>query len=78
MLHQWQCCWFCGCKLTRKCGDPRQRTVDHFIPRWLGGEKFVDACLKCNNDKAHSSAQEYKEWLGIEKFFGEEKGWNPW
>ena len=78
-MAQWNQCWFCGCKLIfTKRDHPRQRTVDHFIPKFFGGDKFVDACKKCNNQRGHSSIQEYREYLGVEKFFGEERKWMPW
>ena len=79
MSQQWNTCWFCGCKLIMSKKDhPRQRTVDHIKPYSAGGDMFVDACKQCNNLKSHSSLQEYREWLGIETFYGESQGWEPW
>ena len=78
-MQQWKFCWFCGCELIfTKKDHPRQRTVDHLVPASAGGDKFVDSCKRCNNKKGHSSLEEYREWLGIEKFVGEVHGWQPW
>jgi len=78
-MAQWNKCFYCGCDLifTKKV-HPRQRTVDHFIPESAGGDKFVDACRRCNGLKGQSSVQEFKDWLGIDRFFGEARGWKPW
>jgi len=79
MPYQWQCCWYCGCELVfSKKPQPRQRTVDHVTPKWMGGDKLVDACRQCNNLKGESSVDQFREWLGVERFVGEEKGWEPW
>ena len=78
-MLQWKHCWFCGTELVfSKRPQPRQRTVDHFTPKSAGGDKFVDSCRRCNNLKSNSSVQEFREWLGVEQFVGEEKGWMPW
>jgi hypothetical protein len=39
---------------------------------------MVTSCKECNNLKAESSVDEFREFLGVEKFYGEERGWNPW
>jgi hypothetical protein len=79
MPQQWSHCWFCGCRLIfTKKDHPRQRTVDHIVPESEGGDKFVDSCKRCNNLKSNSSVDEFREWLGVEKFFGELRGWLPW
>jgi len=66
-------CWYCGKSLRFK-----ERTVDHIHPCSWGGEKMVTSCKECNNLKAESSVDEFREFLGVEKFYGEERGWNPW
>lgn len=79
MPLQWKSCWYCGCNLIRTKKDhPRQRTVDHFTAKCFGGDKFVDACRTCNNLKSQSSVEEFREYLGVDKFVGEEHGWEPW
>ena len=78
-VSQWNSCFYCGCRLIfSKKDSPRQRTVDHVVPESAGGDKFVDSCKFCNNQKGESSLQDYREYLGVEKFFGEEKNWKPW
>ena len=79
MPQQWSTCWYCGCALSfTRHVHARQRTVDHVTPKWMGGDKFVDACRDCNNKKGESSVQEFREWLGIEHFYGETMKWEPW
>jgi hypothetical protein len=79
MPQQWRCCWFCGIEMVfSKKDHPNQRTVDHVTPESSGGDKFVDACKRCNNLKGSSSVQEFREFLEIDKFFGELQNWEPW
>jgi 5-methylcytosine-specific restriction endonuclease McrA len=79
MRYQWNTCWYCGRRLIfSKKDSPRQRTVDHVVPESAGGDKFVDSCKACNNKKGNSSLEEYREWMGVESFYGEERGWMPW
>ena len=53
-------CQYCGLKLEH--GDNRL-TVDHVIPRRLGGsvlpKNMVCSCRKCNEQKAHRTYKEY-------------------
>lgn len=78
-MAQWNQCFYCGCALIpTKKDHMRQRTVDHVVPASSGGDKFVDACKGCNNVKGNSSVDDFREWLGIDKFYGESQGWQPW
>jgi 5-methylcytosine-specific restriction endonuclease McrA len=66
-------CWFCGVHLRFK-----DRTIDHIHPYSWGGEKMVTSCKPCNNLKGHSSLEDFRNYLGVNMFYGELKGWEPW
>ena len=72
-MAEYNQCWYCGKHLKFK-----ERTADHIHPYSWGGEKMVTSCKKCNNLKAESSVDEFREFLGVEQFYGEERGWLPW
>ncbi len=78
-MSQWSQCFYCGCDLLfTKKDHPHQRTVDHVIPESAGGDRFVDACRACNTLKGDNSIEEFREILGVDRFYGEKKGWKPW
>lgn len=61
-------CKYCRCKLLegkRHKTDPRRVTIDHYIPRALGGSEHLDnlvlACLGCNSAKANLLPEEYEK-----------------
>ncbi|KKN33281.1 hypothetical protein LCGC14_0805310 [marine sediment metagenome] len=65
-------CIYCWRKLN--FGKPRMKnptafTVDHFIPKILGGvealENLVPACHECNNSKGNTHP---KDWLSAETY----------
>jgi hypothetical protein len=56
-------CRYCGCTTTLKDRNaPTFRTIDHLIPRALGGRShfinLVTACRRCNEKKSHKSVRE--------------------
>jgi len=78
-MAQWNQCFYCGCHLIfTKKDHQRQRTVDHVTPRSSGGDKFVDSCKRCNNLKGQSNIEDFREWMKLDKFYGELRGWEPW
>lgn len=72
-MAQWNQCFYCGCSLTKA-----NRTVDHIEPKSFGGQKMVDACSPCNNSKGMETLDWFREYLGMEHFYGEIQGWKPW
>lgn len=67
-------CWYCGVPLDvydTTCLTLNARTIDHVIPKSLGGEDTranrVWSCLRCNREKADLLPDEgILEPLGIE------------
>lgn len=45
-------CHYCGCILVFDRNNPRERTIDHYIPLSKGGtwspDNLVDCCRRCN------------------------------
>lgn len=79
-MAEWDQCWYCGvvCAPPGREG-PTMRTIDEVIPRsWGSDGKMVTACKACNNLKCYSSVEEFREWLQVDKFYGELMGWQPW
>ena len=56
------------------CGSEESLTIDHVIPRSKGGmdtsKNMVCCCESCNQDKAHSS---WEEWYFAQDFFNVER-----
>ena len=77
-MSEWNQCWYCGRPVRRNIDYDGTATIDEVVPRCRGGGKMVTACKKCNNLKGESLLEEYREYLGIERFYGEEMGWDPW
>lgn len=50
--QNWKCC-YCGCEMSEKRGFDNSCTLEHVVPRSLGGpdseENIVAACYACNN-----------------------------
>jgi HNH endonuclease len=72
-MAEWNQCYYCGKYLPEK-----QITYDHYVPKHKGGEKFVVSCFICNNMKCSAPIELFREWMGVEKFYGELQGWKPW
>lgn len=55
-------CYYCGKKIKNK----KLKTIDHVIPRALGGitvtNNLVPACEECNNNKAFMSVTQFHLW----------------
>lgn len=51
-------CWLCGVTCQKEWGSPQSATVDHLIPRSLGGDHEMDnlatACFSCNTKRGAS------------------------
>lgn len=80
-MAEWNQCWYCGVDLVPSHIDERrQHTIDELIARSRGGRggKMVTACKGCNNLKGESSVEDFKAFLQIEVFYGEQMGWQPW
>lgn len=56
-------CRFCQCALNRTIDDPRQLTLDHWVPKSQGGSNrvrnLVLACATCNRRKGDKPAEVY-------------------
>jgi len=54
-------CAYCGIRLS--IDGEKQRTVDHFIPKYHGGKdrwnNVVLSCVQCNKDKGHTMPEVY-------------------
>ena len=72
-MAEWNQCYYCGRPLRRS-----QITFDHVIPQTFGGDKIVTSCAPCNNRKGHETLDWFRESMGVEQFFGELQGWQPW
>ncbi len=63
-------CYYCDVELVssgESKNDPRERTLDHVIPRFWGGltipENLVYACKKCNMAKGHKYRPSLESWI---------------
>ena len=72
-MAEWNQCFYCGRTLNR-----REITADHVEPSSIGGEKMVTSCRECNNTKGFETLDWFREFLGVERFFGEKRGWKSW
>lgn len=74
-------CRYCGCRTTWKKRDlPYSRTVDHLIPRSLGGRfniiNLVTSCKSCNEKKlAMSLAEAGMRLLPVPEYTPEQILW---
>jgi 5-methylcytosine-specific restriction endonuclease McrA len=59
------CCAYCNEQL-----GPRSATLDHIIPKVLGGltvpENLCGACITCNGSKGH---RDWREWFRAQPFY---------
>lgn len=57
-------CFYCGHQMTLCRGYKNTVTTDHIHPVCRGGlqeiENNVQCCLRCNQDKAHLTLEEYR------------------
>lgn len=64
-------CKYCRKKFLNDKKSNLQLTLDHYIPKCLGGsnhiENIVLACLGCNNLKANLMPEEFKALLKRER-----------
>lgn len=70
-------CWFCGHRMGMSPSNPFFRTWDHIVPRSKGGTddawNLVRACRTCNVNKASKSLEEFRFFVGIREFWGENR-----
>lgn len=56
-------CLYCRVDLNRRADDPRQLTLDHWVPKSQGGSNrvrnLVLACATCNRRKGDKPAEVY-------------------
>lgn len=60
--QNWKCCW-CGCETTDVRKVWNASTLEHVIPKSLGGsddsDNLVMACNRCNNARGNMPAEEF-------------------
>lgn len=84
LLEQQGLCFWCGGglvrPLTNSCG-PDDATIDHLIPRWLGGDKrksnIVAACRACNSDRGGFHQPDTPDPTGFDAWFESRMGYKP-
>lgn len=56
-------CYWCKEQMSRKSGHPRQCTLDHIVPRSVGGggaiENLVASCRTCNEARGSTPHFDY-------------------
>lgn len=59
-----KCCW-CGCMTTEQRDKKNSSTIEHIIPKSLGGKNVLDnyamACYKCNNKRNTLTIEKFME-----------------
>jgi hypothetical protein len=65
LLRSDYCCAYCNEQL-----GPRSATLDHIIPKVLGGltvpENLCGACITCNGSKGH---RDWRDWFRAQPFY---------
>lgn len=60
--QNWKCCW-CGCDTTDDRKKSNSSTVEHVLPKSLGGsddwENLAMSCNKCNNNRGNKTVEEF-------------------
>ena len=60
--QNWKCC-FCGCYMTEIAGKKNSVTVEHVVPKSMGGtddvENLAASCYRCNNNRGTKDANEF-------------------
>jgi 5-methylcytosine-specific restriction endonuclease McrA len=68
--QNWKCCW-CGCHTTEQRGKNNSTTVEHIIPRSVGGsddwENLAMACHSCNSRRGSQTVQDFMEGVVVER-----------
>jgi hypothetical protein len=66
----------CGC---RKCGDSRDLTIHHIVPRKIGGTNHLDnllvLCSECHVAWERACWCKLARWFQIGEWLGEEIAW---
>lgn len=80
--QQGWCCFWCGVLMTRPTATQRSyddATIEHVIPRWLGGDKrrgnIVAACRKCNGDRGGMHRPDRVDPTGFDGWFKRRRGY---
>lgn len=62
--QNWKCCW-CGCECVAESNCQNSATIEHVVPRSLGGSDDWDnlamACNKCNHRRGIKSVDDMLE-----------------
>ena len=62
--QNWKCCW-CGCECVAESNYQNSATIEHVVPRSLGGsddwENLAMACNKCNHRRGIKSVDDMLE-----------------
>lgn len=60
--QNWKCCW-CGCECIEQANKPHSATIEHVLPRSLGGENtwenYAMACGNCNHRRGNMSVEDF-------------------
>lgn len=70
LLNKHQNCFYCGIPTPTQA----ERSIDHYIPRSLGGKFKTNCCKPCNRAKGSMLPEEFRAWRYQGKnieFFGE-------
>lgn len=62
--QNWKCC-FCSCDTTDERNKKHSSTIEHVLPRSLGGsddpENLAMSCDRCNNTRGNMLVEEFME-----------------
>ena len=68
--QNWKCC-FCGCVMTEIRDKRNSVTVEHVVPKSMGGTDEIDnlvaSCYSCNNNRKTDDAYMFRPISSIEK-----------
>lgn len=60
--QNWKCCW-CGCDTTDERKKSNSSTIEHVLPKSLGGldtwDNLAMSCNKCNNTRGNKTVEEF-------------------
>lgn len=61
-----KCIW-CECEMTHERKKHNSTTIEHMIPRTLGGaddpDNYTVACSRCNSRRGHMSVEEFRAFV---------------
>lgn len=64
--QSWRCCW-CGCATVPEPNKRNSVTVEHILPRSMGGSNDMDnlaaACARCNQKRGTKDIAEFLDSL---------------